>query len=157
MLSTTPLGGTFLREVHAQQIIQVAQPAVATDPKWEPANGTRWFFVSAIAALTTDANVANRLVGVRFRANNRNFGVGVAVAVQPASTTYNYCIGRYGMDPTGGAVSSVLGQSVVLVPIPEDVPYLDGQWVFGIVTTNLQAGDQWGTLDVTAVGVGNNR
>src|SRR5207302_2566744 len=92
-----------------------------------------------IATLVTSATVANRQVQISLDGNAAHQWPG-APAAQAASATVTYCFCR-------GTTQYTDARGLVVVPLPEFFAQGQGPTTIQTVTTNLQAGDQWTTLN----------
>lgn len=108
-------------------------PAAATGITINVDADTDWSLVSGVLSLTTDANVANRVVFIRITTGGQVVGEYFACAAQAASLTYTYCFTR-GAVPTG-----VVGTRVA-IPIPDHM-FVEGGSTVLISVDNFQAGD----------------
>jgi len=97
--------------------------------------GQMWRVIGGRATLVTDATAANRRPHFVFGGIFDCF----ASVDQTASLTRTYSLGKY-----GGLLDDV-DDNDILVPIPHDI-WLPAGNTFVTLTTNLQAGDDWGTV-----------
>lgn len=111
-------------------------PAAGVEISETVPTGARWRLHGLVVPLVTNATAANRLVQVVVDDGTTIFNRFPAVAVQAASLTVQYSAAAL------GAASVAAGaDNIILLPTPLDL--LQG-WRVRTVTTNLQAGDNFG-------------
>ena len=146
----TPEGMPFLSVADFQTEIQVAAPAVATNPSFSPSGNQARFQVLAIqCTLVTDANAANRRVVCRVRSSNIDFIVALAgdgAVAQVASKTVSYVASTYPTQMT------VITADTLTIGMPY-LPIIDQGWTVSFTTTNIQAGDQWAEFNLLTLAV----
>lgn len=97
-----------------------------------------WTPISFVAALVTDATVANRRPHLRItNAAGTVFFECFSDTDHVASTTYTYCFANFGAQPIS------LASNVVVVSLPDNLQMTAGMKI-RTATINLQAGDNWG-------------
>lgn len=114
-----------------------ANPAAGSEVSDTVPSGQMWRILQFVVTLVTDANVANRRVHLQIN-NNSFVGPDVFGSVdQAASTTRKYSF------IVGGSPLDELDDNDIIVPLPEHL-YVLGSGSVNTVTTNLQAGDDFG-------------
>lgn len=103
------------------------------------AEGEIWKVRALEVALTTSATVANRRVHLQMQSPILGVYDFISSVDQTASTTK-----KYTFTPLGTALA-LSDDNDIIVPITPDIT-VDQDWNFQTSTTNLQAGDTFGTL-----------
>ena len=117
----------------------VANPAAGADWAFINPNATRTRVLSVSAILTTSAAVANRQVQVRIRNGSAQSEYQVAASVNiTASTTAQITF-------TTGTPQSQIVATDIIIPLPDEV-WLGPAQGLSVLTTGLQAGDQWSAI-----------
>lgn len=119
-----------------------ANPAAGAECADAVTDNQHWILKGYIVTLVTDATAANRRVHLTFQANGSTVTTEVFGLVdQTASQTIKYCFVPY------GHVLDELDNSVIQVPLPPDMHLLSAATI-GTSTTNLQAGDNFGSPSI---------
>lgn len=116
--------------------IAVADPAAGAEWSQTVPTNARWRVLGVDAALVTDATVANREAVLTIDDGASIVAEIAAGTAQAASLTRRYSFAR-GVQRGGPAASTIIN-----APIPDAI--LMGGYRIRSVTTNLQAGDNWG-------------
>lgn len=119
----------------------VLNPAVAVNTDWTlRVPGNAWWRITSITArLVTDANAANRIPTLRAGdQTNIWFAQSAPIAI-PANTTADLCA------HTGSGVTAA-GSTTVVLALPAEGLLLPPGHRLQVVTTALQAGDQWSNV-----------
>lgn len=120
----------------------VAAPAVGADWAFTIDERVAERIVGVTGTLTTNATAANRTVQLVYTDTAGNDTLFLeAAAVQPASTTRRY---TWHINAPYAAVTTVIQHA----PLPDIL--LKSTWAISTLTDNLQVGDQWSGLFVTA-------
>jgi hypothetical protein len=120
------------------RIVELANPAVATDWTLKADGGAWWRVISVAARLVADANVANRRATFFADNQTRNWWVSHTSNVVTNGQTVDYC------GHTSAAMSD--GTGVFTFPLPANGLLLPPGHRLRVVTTNIQAGDQWSSI-----------
>lgn len=146
-ISTGFPGGRFLSPIEGPGFIAsafVTNPGAGADWFVVVQSNVRWRIRSILATLTTNATVANRQVTVFASQGGTKFFVGPAVQNIPAGTVAQ--VTAMGVSPVVAADTTK-----VMIPLPPDL-ILTGTAGFvqtlGVLTGNIQAGDQWSAIQV---------
>jgi hypothetical protein len=134
-----PLGFPILEAAGVPKLVPVPTPAAGAD--WSttvPGQGS-WLVQAFVATLTNAVAAANRFPAVSLTDGNSEYFRAPLSAAVIASTVLN-ASGAIGFLPA--AVNVTLGPSAVGLP---QIILPPGS-VFRVVTTNLQAADQWSAI-----------
>lgn len=112
-------------------------PATGTDISETVPASAKWRPISFIARLVTSVAVANRTVVFVIDDGANLLQTVVVNATIPASTTWFVSVGQ------GLQNVTLAGSSVLNACMPMGV-FMSSGWRFRTLSTNLQAGDQWG-------------
>ncbi len=123
--------------------VTITQPAAGADWSVSVPVNARWRLRAWGAIFTTSVTVANRIVGATIAGSAGNFWRASAVVNAVASNPYRVTAG--GIAPYAG-----LDPLNLTLPLPPDMvlagPVGIGH-LFGSSTTNIQAGDQWSSIN----------
>lgn len=118
-------------------VLIVADPAGGSDWSAAVPAEDNWHLTRITARLVTDANVGNRIVSLRTTINGVVVAIVAAGPAHPASTDRVYVWSDY-----KSATTLPTGWQALLMP-PLDLPQAS---TLSVVTTALQAGDQWSEI-----------
>jgi len=119
------------------RMLNGANPAAGSEVADTVPAGQMWRILQFVVTLVTDANAANRRVHLQID-NNSFAGPDIFGSVdQAASTTRKYSF------IVGGSALDEADDNDIIVPLPEHL-YVLGSGSVNTVTTNLQAGDDFG-------------
>lgn len=123
----------------SMRVVQVTQPAAATDWSVTVPGGKVWAPLAFTATFVTDANVANRDLSLQIGDQTNLLAAFDAVANQAAGQTnvVTYCTG-------GGLGAGGTTHGTSTTPIPDLA--LPAGFTISSHTTNLQVGDQWSNI-----------
>lgn len=114
-----------------------SNPAANTEWSETVPTGTMWRILSIRAQLVTDANAANRRVGITITDGTNTVLKENAESVQAASLTHNYNIAPHG--------SRAVADVEHYIPLPAiDNFWLPAGYVIASTTLSRQSGDDWG-------------
>ncbi len=120
-----------------------ANPAAGAEHAYTVPSNEIWRILSLTAALVTDGTAANRRPHFVFNANNLTSIHAFPLVDQTATQTITYNVAQYGVMP------DELDNSQVLVNMPTETWVIGGNTI-ETVTTNIQAGDNWGIMYILA-------
>lgn len=115
-------------------------PAAGSDWTSAMIGGARVKVRGCTATLVTSAAVANRQVTFIMTVTGSTITIGALVNI-PASQTVRFCLSE-GVGPYTGA------DGTVYLPLPNDTWLLSATGGFGSSTNNIQAADQWTSIQV---------
>lgn len=121
--------------------VSIADPAANTELTFTTPTGMLTKLKSFRAVLVTDANVANRSVGLSIDIGAGQVIMIPAPAVQVASTTRTYIFSE------GVAFFEDTTKGVMVIPIPAHLVALSSA-SYDTIVTNRQVGDNWGAAQV---------
>jgi len=120
----------------------VGSPAVGTDWSYTLLTGQYWRLMGLRARLVADATAVTRLAQLEIEPGGFAAILSRPTFTHTASLTCDYVGGDYG-------VRTGTGETVSIWVIPGDIRLRAGN-VVRVVTTNLQAGDQWSLVSIAA-------
>lgn len=123
-------------------VVTGSNPAVNVEASVASASLQLWRVFAIRVRLVTDANAANRRV--HFTATSAGIVVAEAFSTvdQPASTTIDYMVGRFGSTP------DETDNGVILVNWPDDVWISESTDSIATATLNRQATDDFGAMSI---------
>lgn len=118
-----------------------ADPAAGSQISLSVTTGEIWKILSMRATFVTDATVATRFPHMIFDSGGGMIIDALSSTGQTASQTINYSVSK------APFMVDAADDNDITIPLPEDIYVLSGGTIDTSVT-NMQAGDNWGTLKV---------